>query len=331
MDIKTKNQLPKLARNNNLIKEFVLCDGVGSSGKGMLSHIISSFKRVEIQRNDYVFDYIPKVFALNKITEDAAISIIKMEADSFLYNNMISRGINFRPTDSSSVFTNGGRLKYFNRLTLKEGEEAVKRIKKEKPIFSNAPHEALGNCNLFFKAFGTKIKFIYVLRNPVEIIYDWIIRGFGKRIGKDPREFQLSFNYKKLPVPIFAQKFYKEYSKLNETDRNIRMIDFLHRNNLSSYSKLSPKFKKNVKIILFDDLVTKSNKVITILESFLKTKKTNETKKILIQENCPRLLNPDLKKMDDFILSSSADEISKKIYFKLKDYYTNNKNKYIIK
>ena len=136
------------------------------------SHIISSFKKVEIQRNDYVFDYIPKVYALNKISEDAAISILRTEADSFLYNNMLSRGINFRPTDSSSVFTNGGKLKYFKRLSQNEGKDAIDRLKKEKPIFSNAPHEALGNCDLFFKAFGKKIKFIYILRNPIEIIYD---------------------------------------------------------------------------------------------------------------------------------------------------------------
>lgn len=331
MTIKSKIQLPKLARNNNLIKEFVLCDGVGSSGKGMLSHIISSFKRVEIQRNDYVFDYIPKVFALGKITEDAAISIMKTEADSFLYNNMISRGINFRPTDSSSVFTNGGKLKYFKRLSQKEGESAIKRIKKEKPIFSNAPHEALGNCKLFFDAFGNKIKFIYILRNPIEIIFDWINRGFGKRIGQDPREFQLAFIYKNKPVPIFAKNFFKEYSKLNETDRNILMIDYLHRSNLKSYLKLRPKFKKNVKIILFDDLVTKSNKVVKILEKFLNTKRTVETSKILKQENCPRKLNPDLEEMNNFILSNSENNKSKETYLKLINYYNKNKKEYLIK
>lgn len=328
--MKLKKEFPKLARNNNLIKEFVLCDGVGSSGKGMLSHIISSFERVEIQRNDYVFDYIPKVYALNKISEDAAISILKTEADSFLYNNMLSRGINFRPTDSSSVFTNGGKLKYFKRLSQNEGTDAIKRLKKEKPIFSNAPHEALGNCDLFFKAFGNKIKFIYILRNPIEIIYDWINRGFGKRIGHDPREFQLSFNYRGKPVPIFAQTFYKEYTKLNETDRNIRMIDFLHRNNLNSYLKLNTKFKKNVKIILFDDLVTNTNTIVKTLERFLKTKKTTETKNILKQENCPRNLNPNLSKMDNYILNNSKNKKTREIYSNLKEYYLENKKKYLV-
>ena len=36
--------------------------------------------------------------------------------------------------------------------------------------------------------------------------------------------------------------------------------------------------KKNVKIILFDDLVTNTNTIVEILERFLKTKKTTETK-----------------------------------------------------
>ena len=62
------------------------------------------------------------------------------------------------------------------------------------------------------------------------------------------------------------------------------MIDFLHRNNLNSYLKLNAKFKKNVKIILFDDLVTNTNTIVEILERFLKTKKTTETKNILKQK-----------------------------------------------
>ena len=322
--------LPKLDRKNNLIKEIVLCDGVGSSGKGMLNHIISSFKRVELQRNDYVFDYIPKIYALGKISKDAAISILKTEADSFFYNNMISRGVNFRPTDSSSVYNNGGSRKYIRRLGLPEGDDVIKRIKKEKPIFTNAPHEALGNCNLFFEAFGNRIKFIYVLRNPIEIIYDWIIRGFGERIGKDPREFQLAFTYKNKPVPIFAKKFYKIYSKLNHIDRNIRMIDYLHRDNLSSFNKLKLEYKKNVKIILFDDLVYKTNKSIPILENFLKTKKTFETKKILKIEKCPRSFNNKIDFMKEYIYKKNMDPETLKIFNNLNTYYLNNIKKFNI-
>jgi hypothetical protein len=319
-----KQTLPKLKRNNNLVKEIVLCDGVGSSGKGMINHIISSFKRVELQRNDYVFDYIPKVHALGKISKDAAITILKTEADSFLYNNMISRGVNFRPTDSSSIYRNGDSKKYIKRLKLPEGNDVLIRIKKEKPIFTNAPHEALGNCNLFFEAFENRIKFIYVLRNPVEIIYDWLIRGFGDRIGKDPREFQLAFNYKNKPVPIFAKDFYKIYSKLTPVDRNIRMISYLHKDNLLSYKKLKPKYKKNVKILLFDDLVYKTDKCIPILENFLKTKKTLETAKILKIEKCPRPYNEKLEFMKQFIKKGNKDSETLKIFNKLNKYYSNN-------
>ena len=46
----------KFNRKLSLVQKMVFCDAISSSGKGMLSHIISSFKNVELQRNDYIYE-----------------------------------------------------------------------------------------------------------------------------------------------------------------------------------------------------------------------------------------------------------------------------------
>ena len=40
----------EFVRNNNLIDEIVCVDGIGVSGKGMMSNIISCYEIVEVKR-----------------------------------------------------------------------------------------------------------------------------------------------------------------------------------------------------------------------------------------------------------------------------------------
>ena len=42
-----------------------------------------------------------------------------------------------------------------------------------------------------FKKLNIKVKFIYIYRSPVELVYSWIKRGLDTRWGKDPRLFTL--------------------------------------------------------------------------------------------------------------------------------------------
>lgn len=281
----------KLVRKNNLLQEFVLVDGIGSSGKGMLSHILASFKRVEKQRNDMIFDTIPRIYMLGKISFDAASILMITEADQQLYHTMMSRAVNFRFKDSTGVFQNPRPFRYIHRLFMKEGDAVVERIKNEKPIFQNAPHDALRNSKLFFDVFGNKIKIVYILRDPIEIIYDWYKRGFGDRIGVDPREFQFSIEYKDNIVPLYAYGWEDDYIGLGPIDRNIRMVYYHFKGNMGSYNKLTTERRKKVMLILFDELVSNSMPICERIANFLGTEITHQTKKTLKRENCPRKIS----------------------------------------
>jgi len=280
----------KLVRKNNLLQEFVIVDGIGSSGKAMLSHIIASFKRVEKMRLDILFDTIPRLYMLNKISHDAAITVMQIEADMQFYHTMMSRSVNFRFKDGTGVFQNPFPLRYLRRLFTKERGPVIEQIKKINPIFQDMTHDGLRNANILFDAFE-KIQFyiIYIARDPVEIIYDWYQRGFGTRIGTDPQEFQFSYEYKKNIVPLYAYGWEKEYLSLEPMDRNIGMIKQHFENNIKSYNELQSERKAKVLFVFFSELVTDPIPISKKIAAFIGTEITSCTKKTLKRENCPRI------------------------------------------
>lgn len=280
----------KLIRKNILLREFVIIDGIGSSGKAMLSHIVASFKRVEKMRLDILFDTIPRLYMLKKISHDAAVTLMQIEADMQLYHTMMSRSVNFRFKDGTGVFQNPFPLRYLRRLFIKERGPVIEQIKKINPIFQEMTHDGLRNANILFDAFE-KIQFhiIYIARDPVEIIYDWYQRGFGTRIGTDPQEFQFSYEYKENIVPLYAYGWEEEYLSSNPMDRNIGMIKQHFENNIKSYNELQLERKAKVLFIFFDELVTNPMPISKKIAAFIGTTITSFTKKTYRRENCPRI------------------------------------------
>lgn len=305
-----------LTRPNRLSKEIIFADGIGSSGKGMLSHILSCFDRVEKQSNHTVFDFIPYIFYMNKITHDAAVTYLQTEADMQLYHMMISRDVNFRVKDSTGVFKNGKRFEYIRRLFRKEGDSVVKRIFFERPILNEAPHDALRNSKLFFDAFGNDLKIIYVVRAPFELILDWKRRGFANRIGEDPREFQLNILMNNSVVPMFMMDYQIDYNSLNEYERLLYFIHFCYKTNLNGYLNLSNSSKSNIFITTFDSLCINPKENINAISKFLNLKLNKSIVRILKQENLPRKINTQSEYLYE---QKIKQNISNKHHFLLED------------
>ncbi len=281
----------KLTRPNRLLKELIFADGIGSSGKGMLSHLLSCFERVEKQSNHTVFDFVPYIYYLNKISHDAAVTYLQTEADMQIYHIMMSRDVNFRFNDSTGVLRNGKRLKYFKRLFKKEGDSIVQTIFEERPILNEAPHDALRNATLFFDAFQENLKIIYVIRAPFELIIDWKRRGFSSRIGIDPREFQFNILLNEKIAPMFLMNYDVDFDLLNEYEKLLYMIHFCFKSNFQGYNSLNENFKKNVFITTFDSICSQPKENVEGISRFLNLKIEKGLNRIFKQEKLPRTVN----------------------------------------
>ena len=286
------NQGIKLVRRNNLVSEFVLVDGIGRDGKAMIGHVLATMSRLEKLSIDEPFDTIRNLYMLGKISHDAAVTTMRTEADTRLYNNMISRNVNFRFTDGSGVYKSLATIKYIRRLFSKEGQPVVDRIMKEKPIFQNLTHGGLIMADLYFDTFSDRLKIIYMVRDPVGIIYEWDRRGFGNRIGQDPSEFQLTYEWGAEVVPIYTYGWEDEYLSSSPIDRIISMVDWYFRANMAGYASLSDERKKQVMFVIFEEFVTDPMSYCEKIAEFLGTTTTPRTKKVLKRERCPRILDP---------------------------------------
>lgn len=305
-----------LERRNRLHDEIVFCDGIGSSGKGMLSHLIGTFARVEKQQNHICVDYISSLVWLDKISIDAAKTYLLSEIDMQLYHAYIGRDMNLRFKDSTSIFQNGKMIKNFVRLFLPAGDNAIRRIERHRPILNEAPHDAMRNANFFFNCFNN-LKIIYIVRDPIDLINDWISRGFGHRIGVDKREFQLNISQGGMTQPLYMMDSQHNYESLSEIQRTILMIKFCYKYNLEGFNKLSNINKQKVLFITFDDLCSKPGNLIDKMCTFLSTKPTRSTKRFLRKEGLPR----KIKERDSISQFSHLHNLDQEFVNKLTSVY----------
>ena len=283
----------KLVRHNTLVNELVLVDGVGRSGKKLLSRIINSFDRVEKHHTDIAFDSIPRYYMLGKMDKDAAISFLNILADTKLYNCMLSKEENFRPNDHDSIYNTDNPEKYIKRLSNTLKGDILDRIEEEIPILQINTHSNLRNANLLFDAFRDRLKILHIERNTEDVIDSWYSKGFGSRMGIDPLDCHICFEWEKyewgkFQIPYYFEDMEQTYLDMSSKQRLTHIINYNKKWNNIGYEQLSKHRKSRVFKIKFEELVTDSHKMCEDIASFLGTSTTDYTKEVLKREKCSR-------------------------------------------
>ena len=118
----------RLIRNDHLTNNLLVLDGLTGTGKTMISSVLQSFDRVENGRFIYDLDYIAISSYLGAHREDSVCALLDLVVDWKLYDNLISREINLRPSDLSSIFRHPQWFEYIRRLFQKDGASATHRL-----------------------------------------------------------------------------------------------------------------------------------------------------------------------------------------------------------
>ena len=279
----------EVCRDENLLEKVVLVDGQAGCGKTMLTSLISSFNRVEI------FNYAPEIENicilehLDKISEDASETMIKVQMDLCLYETMMSRRINFRYNDLSSAFNSSKFFKYFKRLFDKGDEIIPSRLKKEKPILNYAVHNLLSYSKPLFRALDNKFLIIELIRHPLYMIIQNTINyiNIGAKNGL-ARQFRINLKNNSKQFPYQFHENGDLYNDLTPCERAIFDIDFFTKRTKIFKDKLSIKESKNVLTIPFEHFVLSPNLYIESILSTLGTTQTPQTKKLLKKHKVPR-------------------------------------------
>lgn len=281
----------RVVREPFIAEKVVFVGGHPGCGKTMMTPIVGSLARVEVQKFNYMLEHICSLYLLGKIPEDAATAVLRMLVDMDLYNLQMSRETNFRFSDLSSVFKNPGTWRYIRRLFQPGDAAVIGRIQKEKPILQITTHDSLVLSPPLFKALDERLRVVEVIRHPLHMIKQWYL--YIDRYGNDVRDFTIWFQHDGHALPYFARGWEEKYLRANTMDKLIYSIDHLTALGQQVIQNLAQKEKRQVMIIPFERFVLEPWPFLRQLESFLGTEVTRSTRRELKRQHVPRKMIAD--------------------------------------
>ena len=261
------------------------------------------------------------------IDKEVGKYLIKSSFNELLYNLSIGRNLNFKKTDYSSVTKNFEYKVYKKRSLIHESKINYSSILKNK-FFPVMFHDLMINPKTILEIFP-KSKILNVERHPVDLIYSWKKKGYGRKYFKNERNLILSFVKKNKLFPFYVSKHYNEYFHQNtDEDRIIFILWEIHNIFTSQFNKLNKSQLKKIITVTFDEITSQTDQTLKNLENFLKIKKLKNTKKVLKNEKCPRKLEYDLRKARTLKIEKKISNLNKKKLANLINIY-NSKSFYI--
>lgn len=281
----------KAERTAQIAEQIVFLDGVSGTGKTMMGPILSSFDRMEVQRFDHIHEFICALRFLNRIEEDAAISLVRTYVDLACYNVMIGRESNFRWKDLSGVLNNPRGWRYVKRLFQPDGKAVMERIGQTRPILQIHSHQVLGISDTLFAALGKRLTVVELVRHPLYLLSHWY--SCVDRIAVDPSMFTICLNHDGRTLPWFARGWENEYVNSNKMDRVIRLVHWLTQRAEDALGAMNDDRRQQVILIPFERFVVEPWPYLHQIETTLDTSATPSTRRSLRKQKVPRKLTID--------------------------------------
>ena len=275
-----------VSRKDNFACKVLFIDGLPGSGKSLFSPIIATMDRVENLNYTYEIEHICALRHMDKISADAAEVMIRMQADLKIYNTMMGREVNFRPTDVSSVFQNHDPMSYFKRL-FDEGDKVVPElINKNQPILNLTTHQLLAFSEPIWKSLGNRCIFIEILRHPLYMFRQQLWNE--ENLFGDARSFDIYSLYKEREIPYYALEWKEEYVRLSPAERTINYFLYMTNRTNKAREKMLRDYKAKIITIPFENFVIKPDKWMNRITDALGTKTSKYTDSVMHKHNVPR-------------------------------------------
>lgn len=276
----------RVVREPYLAERVIFVGGQPGCGKTLLMALLGTLDRVEIQLYNYALEHVCALNDLGAISDDVATVMIRMLSDLDLYNMTMSRCVNFRFTDYTSVFRNPGTWRYLRRLFQPGEAAAVTRIRQTHPILQLTVHNLLALCVPLFKALEDRVRLLEVVRHPLYMIKQWYL--YIDAHGNDPRDFNIWYDYEGKAVPYFAKGWEAQYVRSNKMDRAIYSIAHIAARSDAALAGLSEPQRSRIMILPFERFVLDPGPYLRALEALLGTTVTSRTRREMKRQRVPR-------------------------------------------
>lgn len=279
-------------KNKTMIFHPLFLSGITRAGKFFFGKFLSGFDKIEYFQYVSILEHLPFMVRSGVVTKDAAVSLLQVNVDEHAYNYWIGRNLNLRFDDASNVANSGQVGMYIDRSRRPVSKRAAAQIRDSGryPVF--ILHESLPHIQIYFSAFPG-LRWINLTRHPIDLIYSWHKRSWGKRQISDPLSFCPVMRKAGCVFPWYASGWEREYAAMPGIDRIIRIMLELSRMEKSAYRSLDGVQKKQVLFVRYEDLVEKTELELKRVGRFLRVRPRPELTWILKREKCPRCLLPE--------------------------------------
>jgi hypothetical protein len=263
---------------------IIVLDGVWGSGKSLLSPILNSMKSVQMVRYEMLIEELAILSSLGKIHHNTAKTLLEMHSDDLFYCNVIGRNMNFRWNDDSGFKNNPRKGQSVRRIFGPEGDEVLRGACISGEYLHLMTHNLLPVSDVLFRTFGSRLKFIEIVRHPVFMFEHW--RSYFSRFN-NTRESTLSFNINSKKVPWFALDWANEFSNSTFSEQSVLGILHLQRE-IFSRMQNHESSKNSILILSFEALCFDSLQSLEKLYSYLNVDFTTMPTRAMRASKIPR-------------------------------------------
>jgi len=224
---------------------------------------------------------------LNRVDDDVAESMIRMNCDLLIYSVSMGRQTNTRPSDLSSIFNHKPFL-HIKRMLSKGDKIIPKKISEKKPILHITSHMLLPNHKLLFNSLKGKLIFYEVVRHPLYMIIQQE-KNYQMFEGSRNQHVRYSINGKE--YTFFTSGWEDTFDMSNSFEKAI-----YHMN--SYYEFLFDLSDDRVQIIPFETFVKEPDSFIEKISSDFNSPITKKVNSEMKRQKVPRKLLSDGPALD---------------------------------
>lgn len=274
-----------------LLDSCLIVDGMTRTGKFMACNLVGALSLVEHPLHNPQIENICFMWQLGQMSTEAASTLISNTLSTMLYESIIGRHLNTRLSDNSSIYNSPKLSEIIKRTASPDGQAAVDAFISAKSIPLVCTHDALPSADLLFDIVPG-LKFLHVVRHPVDVIDSWHRRQWGTRFGSDPLAFTVVTSTPSGRCPWWAVDWHADFFSLtNPIDRCIRGVLTISNIYRERISLLSPARQSLIKTITFEGLVTDPAKELGSIGDFLGTDIHEKYSGVFGRERVPRTLS----------------------------------------
>ncbi|HLD72404.1 MAG TPA: sulfotransferase domain-containing protein [Candidatus Nanoarchaeia archaeon] len=313
-EIKTNENSPLiLYPREKLIENVLLIEGCSRAGKFLMGNILCGFNEVEHYQYQELIEALPYLMRFGFIDKEAGKALIQCLIDGSVYNYLMGRTLNFRLVDKSCIYNDPRAHEYLQRTLQQNKEYALGKIKDEKTYFPFITHELLPNLLFFFEMYP-RLKIIHLERNPVDLVYSWYTKGWGKKYDSISIMFSVFMLGEKDPVPWYAHDWKEEYNSAGEMDRVIKSIITLIKLDKETYAEFTEEQKRKIYCLSYEKLLTETDQEIEKLGQFIGKAVLPEMRMVKAKEMLPAA---DPREMRGEKLRIIKEKAGADLFFKL--------------